>query len=74
MLFHQRGPRGPRRAEAVSPARRGLLALGCARCLGALPISPAAAQSPEVGHRLAQDASGLLAAMPPRVSPPRRPR
>jgi metallo-beta-lactamase class B len=53
MLFRQRGPRQALRAEAVSPTRRGLLALGCACCLGALPISPVAAQSPEVARHLA---------------------
>jgi metallo-beta-lactamase class B len=53
MLFRQRGPRQALRAEAVSPTRRGLLALGCACCLGALPIGPAAAQSPDVARHLA---------------------
>ena len=30
------------------PTRRGLFALGCACCMGTLPISAAVAQSPEV--------------------------
>ncbi len=53
MLFNKRQARPALRAEAVAPTRRGLLAFGCACCLGALPISPAAAQSPEVARHLA---------------------
>ena len=53
MLFPDRRARPALRAEAVAPTRRGLLALGCACCLGILPISPAAAQSPEVARHLA---------------------
>ncbi len=60
MLFGPRPGRQVRRAEAVSPTRRGLLALGCACCLGLAPISQAAAQSPEVARHLAaaRDAAG----------------
>ncbi|MEN0077392.1 MAG: MBL fold metallo-hydrolase [Paracraurococcus sp.] len=53
MLFARRQARHELRAEAVAPTRRGLLALGCACCLGAPLISPAAAQSPEVARHLA---------------------
>ena len=53
MPFPDRRARPALRAEAVAPTRRSLLALGCACCLGALPISPAAAQSPEVTRHLA---------------------
>ena len=53
MLFPDRRTRPALRAEAVAPTRRGLLALGCACCLGVLPVSPAAAQSPEVARHLA---------------------
>jgi metallo-beta-lactamase class B len=53
MLFANRRTRPSLQAEAVSPTRRGLLALGCACCLGLLPVSPAAAQSPEVAGHLA---------------------
>lgn len=52
MLFPDRRGRPALRADAVAPTRRGLLALGCACCLGAPPISPAAAQSPEVARHL----------------------
>ena len=52
MPFPDRRARPALRAEAVAPTRRGLLALGCACCLGALPIGPAAAQSPEVARHL----------------------
>src|SRR3954451_23222117 len=53
MRFPNRRARPALRAEAVAPTRRGLLAFGCACCFGALPISPAAAQSPEVARHLA---------------------
>jgi metallo-beta-lactamase class B len=53
MLFRKPGANPALRAEAVTPTRRGLLALGCACCLGGLPISPAAAQSPDVARHLA---------------------
>jgi metallo-beta-lactamase class B len=53
VLFRTRPDRSALRAEAVAPTRRGLLALGCACCLGILPVSPAAAQSPEVAGHLA---------------------
>ena len=48
MFFNNRSGRSVLRAEAVAPTRRGLFALGCACCLGTLPISAAVAQSPEV--------------------------
>ena len=84
MLFPKRHARPALRAEAVAPTRRGLLALGCACCLGTLPISPAAAQSPEVARHLAaaraaagEDlrpwlALGQAATPPPRRRPPSR--
>jgi len=53
MVFRNRPARAPLRAEAVSPTRRGLLALGCACCLGFGAISPAQAQAPEVAAHLA---------------------
>ena len=53
MLFRNRPGRTALRADAVEPTRRGLLALGCACCLGIVPVSPAAAQSPEVADHLA---------------------
>lgn len=46
-------PRPALQAEAVSPGRRQLLALGCACCVGlALPPSPSAAQIPAVQQHL----------------------
>jgi metallo-beta-lactamase class B len=53
MNFPNRRARSALRADAVAPTRRGFFALGCACCLGALPISQAAAQSPEVARHLA---------------------
>jgi metallo-beta-lactamase class B len=53
MLFRKMPARTVLRADAVEPTRRSLLALGCACCLGIVPVSPAAAQSPEVADHLA---------------------
>lgn len=53
MFIRSRPARAPLRAEAVAPTRRGLLALGCACCLGLGAISPAQAQAPEVAAHLA---------------------
>jgi metallo-beta-lactamase class B len=53
MLFRDKAARTVLRADAVGPTRRGLLALGCACCLGILPVRPAVAQSPEVAEHLA---------------------
>ena len=52
MFFSARRGRPVLRAESVAPTRRALLALGCACCLGMLPVSQAAAQSPEVARHL----------------------
>lgn len=52
-LFNRRSP-SPLTAEAVTPTRRGLLAMGCACCLAAaLPVSPAIAQSAAVQRHIA---------------------
>jgi len=57
VLFANRRHRAALRAEAVTPTRRDLLALGCACCLGMVSISPAAAQSPDVSRHLAAAAA-----------------
>ena len=61
MSIFRKRPAGAFRAEAVTPSRRQLLAMGCACCVASgLPISEAVAQSAGVQRHLeaARQAAG----------------